>query len=330
MMNLPKQVQEQAEQAERLMQSIVGDSENTEIEAPAEQPTPTTEPEPQPEPEPEVEPQPEPQPEPETPETPASDEIDWQARALKAEQKYSVLQGKYNAEIAELKNNDQSGEIQQLHQTIRDLQTTITELKQQPEPAPADDPVASQLEQLREDYGSELVDGLLAAAKQQVMGEVSGQVQQVQQNVQQDSFSTKKAVLAQKLAGQRINFEQVNNDPLFHQWLSKYDPETGIQRQAALSQTFEAGQLDATAKLFIEYVQGDSQTTPQPTQTPFEQHVQKTTSAPAQEAAPTPVPSFTNQQIAQFYDDWARGKISEEQARRTEEQIMQFTTQGAR
>ncbi|WP_027251983.1 hypothetical protein [Photobacterium halotolerans] len=327
-MKLPKQLRDQITESDRLLNEML--SENTPAEE-AEKPQPAETPAEQ-----EIDPTPAepaqndfdetetPQPEP----APASDDVDWRARAEKAEQRYSVLQGKYNSEIARLKEQGNSGEVDALKRQVSQLQETISELRDKPQHQPAAPVEGADLDQLREDYGADLIDGLMAAVRNSVMGEVSGQFKQVQEATKADSFSTKQAVLSQRLAAQSINFEQVNNDPLFHDWLAKYDPDTGVQRQAQLMESFKNGNLDATAAMFREFVQGSSSPQPAQQQNPFEQHVQQTSHAPAKQTEAPQVPTFTEAEIAKFYDDWSRGKITDAEAERMEAEIHRFMVGG--
>lgn len=246
--------------------------------------------------------------------TPQEAAINWEERAKKAEARYQVLQGKYNKEIVEVRKQGNTEEVQSLRQTIDDLNQTITELRQQPAmtpPAPDAD-----LDQLREDYGSELVDGVMSAMRK----ELSGQVQQVQQSVQQSTSVTNRTLLEQKLSARGIDFAQVDSDPLFHDWLAKYDANTGVQRQQQLVDSFRNGQLEATAAMYVEYVNGSPTQTPHVQQSSFEQHVQPQTKAPVQQA-PEPRPMFSPQQIQEFYTNKRKGMYTAEEADRIEREI---------
>lgn len=306
-MTLPKQLQDQAAQLERMMQQIKEGNTPTAVEAPEEV-------------KPDVAPlevenvQPNVTPEIETP--PAEASIDWEDRARKAEQRYQVLQGKYNKEVLEARNNQgQSAEVEALKNQIDQLRQQLSESQNVEKTFLT----GEKAEELREGYGSELIDDFSTIIRDEIMAEINEKFQNVQRDVKHDSFATKQALLAQKLAAHRIDFEQTNNDPLFHDWLSKFDPETGIQRQQALTQLFNQGQLDATASMFMEFVQGGQ---PQQQTSPFTQHVQHPTSAPAADVVSSVVPTYSRQQIQQFYTDWARGKYTAEEAERIEREII--------
>ncbi len=278
-------------------------------------------------------------PEPKTIETPQNDQftqetsIDWEARAKAAEQRYKVLQGKYNKEVVEVRSSEgqpqaDNLEVMKLKQQIESLQQTITQMQAKPEPEqPQHYQFSERAEQVREDYGEELFDTILDEADRRAQERAQQQMQQMQQSlstVQQDSFATKKALLAQRLAGQSINFEQVNNDPVFHDWLKLYDPQTGVQRQTRLSQSFESGDLNTVSSMFVEFVNGAQN----PTQSvDFTEHVQQATHAPTPTSDPQSRPIYTPQMISDFYARKRRGEYSEDEAQRIEREIFQAIKQ---
>lgn len=315
-MPLPKQIRDQIKYADK----FYSEEGNTEPSTPEPSNTDVVpEEKPAAEPEPTVEPQ-----EPETPtEAPApapafGEEIDWKARAEKAEQRYQVLQGKYNKEVVEAKNNGgNDAEVTNLRNQVATLQQQLQELQSQPAPAPVQDPNAPSDEQIREDYGDELIDYMDRKAAQVA----ARQVQQVQQTVQKDSFATKKTLLANRLAASAINFAQVDNDPVFHDWLKKFDVNTGEQRQTRLMNSFNSGDMDATAAMYIEFVQGGNSTPSQNVN--FDDHVQQPTHAPARQQTPqgNARAMYTPQMIQDFYANKRKGRYSKEEAARIEKEI---------
>ncbi|MCX8941273.1 hypothetical protein [Vibrio parahaemolyticus] len=108
--------------------------------------------------------------------------------------------------------------------------------------------MSERLQNLRDDYGDELVDGLL--------GEFEQMTQQTAEQTMRDNFATKKALIADQLSREGIDFEQVNNDPLFHQSLAKFDPNTGTQRQQDLTNAFNSGDFNTVKSIFRDYVNG--------------------------------------------------------------------------
>lgn len=111
------------------------------------------------------------------------------------------------------------------------------------------------LQNLRDDYGDELVDGLL--------GEFEQMTQQTAEQTQRDSFATKKALIADQLSRESIDFDQVNNDPVFHEYLAKFDPATGVQHQQKLNDAFNSGDFNTVKAMFREHVNGGDYHQPQ-------------------------------------------------------------------
>ena len=127
------------------------------------------------------------------------------------------------------------------------------------------DDLAMRVEQVREDYGDELFDTVLEEADRRAQERAQQQMQKMQQmkeESERQNFHTNKSMVAQQLAVDGINFEQVNNDPVFHDWLKLYDPQTGVQRQTRLSQAFESGDLNSVSSMFVEFVNGGGQSQP--------------------------------------------------------------------
>lgn len=303
-MTLPKILQEQADHADQLMAQIIADKKTVASKPIIVDEQPGTPPLEQPA-------------EPETLSDASqrtitsSDVGDLTHRLEQAEQRYKVLQGKYNAEIRDAKTTSNDAENEKLRQQVADLSAQL-------EAAKAPPPVSTNIEQLRADYGDELIDGVIEAAKERIMAEVSGQVNSVRDTVQRDSYATKTAILSQRLAASGIDFQTVNGDPVFHDWLSKYDPDTGVQRQSQLTQLFESGQIDQTAEMFREFM-GVVVTKPSSN---FEQHVQPRSTAPTAPVQPQQKQAFTNDQIADFYNACAKGNVyTSEEAAAIERQI---------
>lgn len=260
-----------------------------------------------------------------------SGEVNWQQRAEAAEQRYKVLQGKYNKEIVESRSqpNADKVEVMQLKDEIAELKRNIEEkqkAEQQRQISTAQEqatPNSERLQNLRDDYGNELVDGILAemsVISQQTAQQAAKQFEQTVDSFKQDSFATKKSMVSQLLAAQRINFDQVNNDPIFHDWLSKYDMDTGIQRQKKLTSQFESGDIHAVTKMFLEFVNGGTQSQAQPVD--FTQHVQQPTHAPHLLAETQNTRAvYTPQMIADFYSRKRKGQYTKEEAQRIEREI---------
>ena len=263
-MALPKAVQKQADEADRLIREH---QEGKEAENEAIPP--------------EIAPKIE-----EQPPTP-----DW-------EHKFSVLQGKYNAELPRL-NQD----LHNLRDQINRLQEENTGLKKEPD-KPVERP---DFTEVREDLGDGAAD---AFAKQQetidkqnqLIDEMRQSMAQIGQNTQQSSeqmfYSTLKTLVPE--------WETLNKDPKFSAWLGETEIYSGKTRQQLLNEAASILDVNRTASFFIEWNKLttkkksgiEKQVTPRTNQSSTQQEVKKI---------------WTPVEIKSFYTDVARGKYRNNQ-----------------
>ena len=240
------------------------------------------------------------------------------------EQRYKILQGKYNKEVPALHE-----QIRQLKarpsdagndQEIGRLRTEIADLKQKLESAaaqPSKPATTPDLDKLREQYPAELVDGILAAV-QHMMAPIQQRVDSVDKTVTQSSKTSNVDRLRAALKEQGVEFDQVNSDPLFVQdYLSELAPFSKQTKGQLLTEAFESGDIDRAASFFIDYAGSRGNASGARTSKDICKHVQVSTNTGS-----GPVSSdgmvWTEQSIAQFYDDKRRGKYSPEEARALE------------
>lgn len=286
----------------------------------------------------------------------------WKAAAQTLEHKYAALAGKYNAEIERQKHLFYSAkpELEQLRADKQQLEATIQALKQpqgtEPKDAKTSPPatalqspeIQTLLAQLRDEYGEELVNGFMtiisaveasAATTASKLEAVNTAVETVRQSAsvatkqqEQQMYQQRIAQLTEQLSQSGIVFQQVDNDPLFHEWLSRYDATTGQQRQAILMGLFQANELSRVAGMYAQYIQDSNavyhNAPPQPqagATTPnslnLNEQVQIDSKAPIAPHLPTEQNLWTNQSIATFYQNVAKGKYSKEEAARLEKEI---------
>ena len=261
------------------------------------------------------------------------------------EQRYRVLQGKYNAEVPRMQQ-----ELNAATGQITALQGQIETLLERQQSAPAPEPAASDEVQYlrpqdREEYGNEMVDFVSRAAKEahgrqisameQRIAELTAQVQAAQQaadNVRQRQVTSEASALDQYLNQHAPGWVDLNNDPQFLTWSNQIEPFSGATRLNLLRAAYSQGDGPRVAAIFNAFSQehasppNDSGVTASPPP-----------AAPAPQAAPaqrvsmdtlvTPAPSsgvgqpapsdteaapkgriWTQQEIAQHYRDATRGK----------------------
>ncbi|UKA12927.1 hypothetical protein [Photobacterium damselae] len=357
-MTIPAAIRQQAEEADRLIKELSGEtteehaqqeaSEVAEVEEPEAAETPAEEAneitdlsenqhedisrqeieenqEPEPEAQPEIEP--------ETPINQASELEEWKAKAEKAEARYKTLQGKYNKEIkalsSELQPNVDDSEIVSLKNEIEVLKKQLSDKTEEKRKKKADPAVEARL---RQNYGDDLVDDLVELMTAELapdLSNVEAELQKVadsQRAAGSDTFATKRMVLSKSLQEKGIDWASVDSDPLFHDWLSKYDQETGVQRNSQLLATFNNGEIDKTAALYEQFAEESGlltkNTAKMQPKVDFKAQVKPQTKAPrepmtAEDAATV----WTPEAIYQFYEKKRRGEYTPEKAAQLEREI---------
>lgn len=310
-MALPAAIQAQVEQADALLAAM---NAPPEAGAAPEQTPAAAEPAPQTAPTESVVPQAETQ-TPAVPLKPAPEET-WESR-------YKTLHGIFNREIPTLQ------------QTVKDLTRRLeqTELARTEADKPKPESAAHKPEADPKDvenFGSDLVDMVQRVAErtfggvaQRVDAEVSKFAERLTALEQQLAGTTRSvAVTAEekffdKLGAKVPNWEAINTDPRFLEWLQVVDPVYGIPRQVALSNARE--QLDAARAInvfsaFLEPNIPNSPTAPNP--------VDKQVSPRTGAANPAPVQPaqqhMTQKQISDFYNDMARRRYAGREAEAVE------------
>lgn len=191
-------------------------------------------------------------------EEPKAERTDWK-------HKFSVLQGKYDAEVPRLHDEIRGykGTINELRDSINSLTATVETLKAvQKEPPKPAEPLVSQDE--IDQFGPDLIDVVERVARQAVapyidkkFGEVQKTVKQVDENV----ASTKKSMaesarerLYERLDSKVDGWETINKDPKFLAWLktfaNDYDEEP---RGVKLRRAFENNDADRVVKIFKSF-----------------------------------------------------------------------------
>jgi len=309
-MAIPKQVQKQSEAVQELYKELNEEEVNENQEAPQQ--------------------------EVEAPETvPAADSVEEvavessgehsggnQEKDANWQQKYKTLQGMYNAEVPQLKQQvqEQNAKINQFEQLI----ATINQQQQQPQ-APQQ-PASLLSEKDVEEYG-ESIDimrkvtkeetgnllGEVASLKQQIAQMAQNTVPQVQQLANQVG-STQEQLFWSKLASIVPNWQEINENADFQTWLLETDPLSGQPRQAYLEDAQQRYDVDRIANIFSTWSglngAGSAQQVKSTNQNELQQQVAPKKSRSAG-AAPSSnkAASYTTADIAAFYDDVRKGKF---------------------
>lgn len=273
---LPEAIQRQLDEAAALEQQVYGQpAPEGNTEAPA--------PEPQPEVVPEVVVEQVAQPEPVAQD---GDEDSYRRR-------FDVLRGKYDAEVPRLhaQLRDATGQLQQAFAEIQSLRSAV-EQRQQTEQADSDsdaetfgEDLTAAIDRRAERKASELV-GKQTQQLMQYIKQLESRLGDVNQQVEvnaQDSFLTQLGKLVP-------DYEAVNGDQGFLNWLGEADPVYGVPRQAALDAASDRMDAERVANVFLAYKQLTSKQvqTQQRGQTRQELERQVTPTTPSSSASAPP------------------------------------------
>lgn len=225
-MALPKQVEAQLKELEKIEQQIA-DSQKPADPAPTPAPAePTPEPTPAPaEPTP-VETKPEPT-------EPVVAEETWQ-------QKYKTLKGMYDAEVP------------RLHADMRELRSQVDNLRKAAETKPAEPVKPTTPEKLVTDadveaFGSDLIEVQRKVARE-VAAEFRGELdaikaenEKLREQLTSTGTQVSEASFEQRLHRLVPDFEQINADPKWIEWLNEVDPLLRGPRMSVAQEAFNQG-----------------------------------------------------------------------------------------
>ena len=253
------------------------------------------------------------------------------------EQKYRTLQGMFNAQVQTLTERNRTLEAQVTSMATRLMETAAP--APQPSVAPPD-PALSDAD--IETFGADMVDMAARAARSEVAkaqqkfdAEMAKRDEYIRQLEAKVGVVSDKQVVSDKdrfylaLNGLVPNWAEVNKTQGFLEWLGAVDPVYGVTRQAALDHA--ANQLDVhrTAAIFNSYLR---LTNPEPAPSVARELKSQVTparsggtSAPAQPAMKR---QWTQKQITEFYSQWRRKEIPEDQALQMEADIDAAAAEG--
>lgn len=300
-MSLPKQVQAQAEEAARLEREVLGIAE----------PNPEGDPAPEGEhaegqPAAEVPPQTEQEAQP-TPPIPSEDET-WEKR-------YKSLQGMFNAEVPRLQA--QLKELQaQLNSERAKADAAERAKAYQPEQLVTDKDV--------EAFGSDLIDVIDRKAREvaaQMVGtkmvELEAENHQLREQlsgVSERQVSNDRRTFFVELERLVPDYEAVNVDPGFLNWLSEVDPLSGLARQEYLNNAYGSLDVGRTAALFNTYKQMTAPPAPRASNKLERQVAPGTSKVSSSAPANASDRIISTREVEAFYRDVQRGAFKGNEA----------------
>jgi hypothetical protein len=248
--------------------------------------------------------------------------------------KYHTLKGMYDAEVPRL-HSDLREMKAQLQQLVAE-NATLKEVK------PAEVPKVASLitDEDKEAFGPDLIDLIERATDSKVaslrdreaelLSKISKLEGQLGNVTERQVVSEKDRFLA-SLAQQVPDWETLNVNPGFLSWLQEVDPVYGIPKQVALSNAYEGGDVARVATIFNSY---KGMVAPKAPKAKSGQEELQRQVAPTRTRSGTPPTSseseqyFTNQDIEQFYTDWRRGVYDDAEAAIMEKQIHAAAAEG--
>lgn len=306
--NVPVNVRKQAEKADAMMKQMQGEapskenppvnSQETLSEPPANEPEQGT-----------------------PPQGPPQDSF---------EHKYKVLQGKYNAEIPRFQ--------QQISELYSELSRVRAERDQQQQQGPQQ-PEATSVEGVDPDdlseYGEEF--GKLAKSfnalleQNKTLQSKLSSIENSTQQVQQDQVSNKEEQFWGKLSQQVPNWEEINQNQDFLNWLTQEDPVSGTQRQQILEHHHKAMDANRVAGVFKAWMQESGQGQKQSPSKAEPKNVQPEQTRADQPSQQTQTGrTWTKAQIKKHYDDQIKGlwNSREDEWKKIEREIHQAVQEG--
>lgn len=247
--------------------------------------------------------------------------------------KYHTLKGMYDAEVP------------RLHSQLREMQTQVSQLNDALIAAKESKAVEQQhvksliTEHDEEAFGPELID-LINRATEAKVGTLRDRETELLREVRELKGKlgdvSERQVVSDKdrflmALGQQVkDWETLNTDQGFLDWLKQTDPVYGLPRQAALNSAYENLDVTRVANIFNAY----KALLPQaPQQRKLNPELQRQVAPTRTRSAATPTDSmnhkvYTQNEIALFYDEWRRGHYDEEEAARMEKEIHAAITDG--
>jgi hypothetical protein len=270
---------------------------------------------------------------------PTESTVDW-------EQRYNVLQGKYNGEVPKL--NRQVQDLQELNGRLQlDLEranTKVSELEQQAaETTLVNENQSAELDKYFESlseqgYPDEFIEAMRGIASANTgadvnglkkrLDDVSGTVETLQSKTTEQEQTTAQQAEARFWEkfndGAPKNWEKINDDPQFLAWLEEVDPASGVSKRQLLAHARANLDVNRTLYFFKQWdeIANNAPADPGPELTPKEGGGDATPLSTGR--------TWSKAEITAFYDDVKRGKYRgrAEEQQRTEQDIFAAQKEG--
>lgn len=254
------------------------------------------------------------------------------------EHKYNSLKGRYDQAMVRITN----------------MENTLASIAAAPPAAAAPAPAPKELQaksfvtpELREQFGQEFIDAAAAAARDALQPELEAKNAEIESLKRQ--LNGVAGVVSQDARGRMLsqlteqvpNWEQLNTDENFLNWLRLPDAYSGVIRHNLLTQAFERNDTARVLAFFKGFLREEAAVAPVTTPVPApaakpgletfaEPGRGKATSAPVTGAGAGGKPIITRASIASFYADVRAGKFAHNEAEknRIEKEIWDAQAEG--
>jgi len=310
-MALPKQVEAQLKEIEAIEKQLEqGQQQPTEPVEPTEPTEPVEATTPEPEPTEPVEPTPKP--------------VEPEPQEEKWEQKYKTLKGMYDAEVP------------RLHAQLKDLKAQMDSLRQAAEAKPVEQPKPAAKEKLVTDedvqaFGADLIEVQRKVAREVAMefradlDAMKAENDELRKMLAQTGNQVSEATFEQRLHRLVPDFDQINLDPKWVDWLNEIDPLLRAPRKSIAQEAFNRGDAEGVAhyvSLFKQTIE-PAAATKSKAKSELERQIQPTRSAATAQTASPKGRIYTDSDIRVMYQKaatlGAQGKL--EEARKLEAEI---------
>jgi hypothetical protein len=313
-MALPKQVEAQLKELEALEKQLSEGQQQQPVEPtePAPAPTEPTEPAtPEPAPTEPVESTPKP--------------VEPQPQEEKWEQKYKTLKGMYDAEVP------------RLHAQLKELKAEMESFRKAAETKPVEQPKPAAKEKLVTDedvqaFGADLIEVQRKVAREVAMefradlDAMKAENDELRKMLAQTGTQVSEATFEQRLHRLVPDFDEVNLDPKWVEWLNEVDPLLRAPRKSIAQQAFNNGDAEGVAhyvKLFKQSIEPAAEPSKAKAKTELERQIQPTRSAATAQSASPKGRIYTNADVQAMFNKaallGAQGKL--EEARKLEAEI---------
>lgn len=253
------------------------------------------------------------------------EKVDW-------EHKYSVLKGKYDAEVPRLQqqNNAMQGQIVDLQNQMNDILTKGFDIDEDGEKIT---PGKYLKEDEVEDYGADMIDVVKRAAREEFepmlakLQEENSHLRGLLGGMQQQTATNAKQTMLTQLDEQIPQWREVNGNQEFLGWLENVDPYSGQKKLDMLRQAFEGNNTQRVMAFFRGFLNENAAFTTSQQPNPSEPKVSmETLVAPgrasdgdqprAQEGNTVNGKVWTSADVSKFYRDVQRGVFKNDPAER--------------